>query len=108
MLCTIVINLETIIFKDSFHVQLVGGVTQNVGRVEVKYDDIWSDVCYEQHGVKPWSFYNAQVVCRELGFPGAMFARRGGHGRGTRESVVYGYNCKDGKCLYMSWSRETR
>ena len=86
-------------FKDSFRVQLVGGVTQNVGRLEVEYDGVRLDVCYEHNGARRWSFYNAQVVCRELGFPGALFARRGGQGHGTRESVVYGYECKDGKFL---------
>ena len=96
------IGLLIIVFEDSFQVQLVGGVTQNVGRVEVKYDDVPSDVCFEQNGAKPWNFDNAQVVCRELGFPGTMFARKGGQGHGTSERVVYGYECKDGKFMVYS------
>ena len=85
---------------DSFKLQLVGGITPNEGRVEVKYDDVWSNVCYEKSesegDTRKWSFANANVVCRELGFPGTMFARQGGQGNGTRQSVVTGYKCKKG------------
>ena len=86
--------------------RLVGGTTPNEGRVEVKYDDVWSNVCYEkpeselQDGqvsdTRKWSFANADVVCRELGFPGTMFARQGGQGIGSRPSKVAGYKCKKG------------
>ena len=80
----------------------MGGVTLNEGRVQVAYDDIWSDVCYqyEDRSSRHWSFRNTQVVCRELGFPGAMFARQGGYGDGIRERVVYGYQCKEGIVIF--------
>ena len=77
--------------------QLVGGTTPNEGRVEVKYDDVWSSVCYKKPetywDTRTWIFNNAEVVCRELGFPGTMFARQGGQGIGLRQSVVTGYKC---------------
>ena len=84
--------------------QLVGGTTPNEGRVEVKYDDVWSYVCYvkpklqdgEVSDTRKWSLANAVVVCRELGFPGTMFARQGGQGIGSRQSVVTGYKCRRG------------
>ena len=86
------------IFEDSFQVRLLGGKTSNVGRVTVQYDGMWFDVCFEskKSGQRQWRFSNVQVMCRELGFPGAMFARQGGQGTGTHQSIVAGYVCKEG------------
>ena len=65
----------------------------------MKYDDMWSNVCYESdtgtHGDR-WSFANAGVVCKELGFPGTMYARQGGQGNGTRSKIILGYKCRQG------------
>ncbi|XP_072046716.1 lysyl oxidase homolog 2-like [Amphiura filiformis] len=80
----------------NFSVDLLGGVAPNIGRVEVQYDDMWASVCYQslKQGSKSWTFENAQVVCRELGFPGTMFARQGGLGQGTHEAAMHDYRCK--------------
>ena len=87
---------------DAFEVNLIGGIAPNVGRVEVQYDDTWSNVCYDsrESETRQWSFYNAQVVCRELGFPGTMIARQGGMGLGSRGSIVDGFKCKEGMKLF--------
>ena len=84
---------------DTFDIQLEGDLAANAGNVEVKYDDTWSNVCYDsrESETRQWSFYNAQVVCRELGFPGTMIARQGGFGSGTKKSIVDGYKCREGK-----------
>ena len=86
---------------ESFDVQLISDTAPNIGRVEVKYDDTWSRVCFEskEGDTRSWSFANVQVVCKELGFPGAMFARKGGHGGGDndmQDSMIYGYKCTEG------------
>ena len=92
-------NDKGLIFIESFEISLVGGVAPNAGRVEVRYDEEWLNVCYEsdEYDTRKWSFTNAQVVCDELGFPGTMLAGQGGQGNGTRQSVVSGYKCREGE-----------
>ena len=87
-----------VFYEDSFEVELVSGPTPNIGRVKVKYDDTVSGVCYEskEGDTRPWSFSNVQVTCRELRFPGAMFARKGGEKADIQHSKIYGYKCTEG------------
>ena len=44
-------------------IRLKGGSTLNEGRVEICIDRVWGTICYHL-----WDKYEAQVVCRQLGY----------------------------------------
>ena len=46
-------------------IQLVGGVTNSTGRLEVCGNGIWGRVC---NRFQYWGTENARVACRQLGF----------------------------------------
>ncbi|XP_030851596.1 deleted in malignant brain tumors 1 protein-like [Strongylocentrotus purpuratus] len=54
---------------DPFQVRLVGGSNSAEGRVEVLYDGSWGDICDDS-----WDLRDARVVCKMLGFDGALAA----------------------------------
>ena len=50
-----------------FSVRLAGSSVGNAGQVEVFYAGVWGTINTYQ-----WNIGNAHVVCRQLGYPGAI------------------------------------
>ena len=58
-------------------VRLVGGQNESRGRIEVLYTGVWGTVCNDSFTIS-----GANVVCRELGFSGAVQVTSFGPGTG--------------------------
>ena len=88
-------------------VRLVGGNGVNTGRVEVYHNNTWGTVCDEG-----WDLNDAAVVCRELGFPGAISpscCATFGQGTGTiwlGRVVCIGSESSLSSCSHPRWGIE--
>ena len=87
-------------------VRLVGGYGVNTGRVEVHYYNTWGTVCH-----RGWDLNDATVVCRELGFPGAIsFSCCAAFGQGTGPIWLDDVKCTGNEtslssCTNMGWAK---
>ena len=81
-------------------VRLVGGSTDNEGRVEVYYQGAWGTVCDDY-----WDFNNTRVVCRQLGLPydGAISFSSAHFGQGSGPIVL-----EDIMCDTPRWNVKSR
>ncbi|XP_030851606.1 deleted in malignant brain tumors 1 protein-like [Strongylocentrotus purpuratus] len=74
---------------DPFEVRLVGGLNDAEGRVEVLYDGSWGTICDSW-----WDLRDARVVCRMLGFDGALNAPRSARfGQGSGRILLKYVTC---------------
>ena len=64
--------------------RLTGGTGPHEGRAEVFYDDNWGTVCDDG-----WEMEDANVLCKELGYPGALSALgSAAFGKGSHDEKV--------------------
>ncbi|KAI5097498.1 galectin 3 binding protein precursor, partial [Silurus meridionalis] len=84
--------------------RLVGGDLRSNGRVEVYHNGQWGTVCDDD-----WDLTEAQVVCQQLGFPGAISAIAGGkYGEGSGPIWLDDMKCKGSEsflssCQFKGW-----
>ncbi|XP_067233442.1 galectin-3-binding protein A-like isoform X2 [Chanodichthys erythropterus] len=89
--------------KREGRVRLVGDLPSS-GRVEIYHDGQWGTVCDDG-----WELEEAQVVCRQMGFPGAISVMPGGHyGEGSGPIWLDDMNCKGSEsllseCCFKGW-----
>ena len=75
--------------SDGVDVRLVGGASDNEGRVEVYYQNTVGTVCDDS-----WGLEDAEVVCRMLGFPGAEdYKTNAFFGAGAGEIMLDDVDC---------------
>ncbi|XP_071800220.1 scavenger receptor cysteine-rich type 1 protein M130-like isoform X2 [Asterias amurensis] len=86
-------------------VRIVGGKVASEGRVEVFHSGQWGTVCDDD-----WDITDANVVCRQLGYPGATTAWQSAHfGQGTGQILMDDVNCVGNEdrlqdCVFRGWS----
>jgi len=91
-------------YASSSNIRLVDGGA-NYGRVEVYHSGTWGTVCDDY-----WGINDAQVVCRQLGFPSASSYRCcPGYGRGSGPIWLRRVDCSGGEaslfnCPLGSWN----
>ena len=70
-------------------IQLIGGSTSRQGRVEIWYNSQWNTVCDDS-----WDISDANVVCQQLGFRGAVAAHQSAHfGQGSGQILLDDLQC---------------
>ncbi|KAL0147162.1 hypothetical protein M9458_057686 [Cirrhinus mrigala] len=85
-------------------VRLVGDLDSS-GRVEVYHDGQWGSVCDDG-----WDLAEAEVVCRQMGFPGAISAISGGtYGEGSGPIWLDDMKCEGSEsslsdCSFNGWA----
>ena len=57
-------------------------MTPNEGRVEVYYSSQWRTICHDA-----WDIYDAHVVCRQLGYRGAIRHHTSSYFRGVSSNI---------------------
>ena len=87
--------------------RLVGGSRSSEGRVEVFYNNQWGTVCDDY-----WDINDARVVCRQLGYPGAISAPGSARfGAGSGPIWLDDVNCQGNEtsilyCGHRGWGIE--
>ena len=85
-------------------VRLVEGNSPNRGRVEILHNGVWGTICHDY-----WEMPDANVLCRQLGFEGALVAlRSAAYGKGTGEIWLDDVDCKGNEpsifqCGHKGW-----
>ena len=70
-------------------IQLIGGSTSRQGRVEIWYNSRWNTVCDDS-----WGINDANVVCQQLGYRGAVTAHQNAHfGQGSGQILLDNLQC---------------
>ena len=82
--------LSLINTTEPFHVRLTNGTTDSEGRVKVLYKGSWGTICDDN-----WDLRDASVVCKMLGFAGALAAPGSARfGAGSGKILLDDVGCK--------------
>ena len=89
VLTSLLIYLLVNIYAYFTAVRLVNSYLSHAGRVEVLYSGIWGTICSDY-----WDLPDAEVVCHQLGYDGALRAvRNAAFGQGTGQIWLDDVQC---------------
>ncbi|XP_013382844.1 uncharacterized protein LOC106153451 [Lingula anatina] len=103
--CTLAAGTEV---RPKGYIRLRGGPVSNAGRIEIYHDGSWGTVCDDG-----FDQADAEVVCRELGYIGAVFPKLNsfyGPGRGNvwlSELQCSGQELFIRACTHSGWNART-
>ena len=84
--------------------RLTGGRDEYEGNVEIYHEGVWGGVCDDE-----WDKSEAEIVCRDLGYPGVVMPTHGGKFGHTPATIwmdnLYCYGTEAGlhKCRFDGW-----
>ena len=80
-------------FPTDFSVRLAGGHAPNEGRVEVYYKGRWGTICNTDSS-SDWKQYDADFVCKQLGFSDGAYSSLGNYARGSTPVIFTNFLCR--------------
>ena len=105
---TLLRHFFCVVFTETAAVRLNGSKLSHMGRVEIKQHGFWHIVCSIG-----WDKHDADVVCRQLGFPEAVVeVGHGQFGSGSGPMWLTSVGCQGNetsldKCVSAGWELET-
>ncbi|XP_072021422.1 scavenger receptor cysteine-rich domain-containing protein DMBT1-like [Amphiura filiformis] len=81
----------TVVCREEPHkLRLVNGKAESQGRVEINHNGTWGTICDDN-----WSIEDANVVCKQLGYPSGALVALGGAtwGRGEGDIILDDVKC---------------
>ncbi|XP_074649735.1 scavenger receptor cysteine-rich type 1 protein M160-like isoform X2 [Tubulanus polymorphus] len=88
-------------------IRLIGGASPNIGTVQLTFDGVPGSICD-----RSWSYFDAKVLCRQLGYSDGRALSRSYHGRVNGVAFLNNMRCNSREdnilqCQNSGWKKST-